>query len=159
NGRPFTFYKFRSMITDSEPNGPQLSIGEEDPRVTFIGKFLRKSKLDEIPQFWNVLIGDMSLVGPRPERPYFVEMLLTEEPEYEDLFAIKPGITSFGQVEFGYAHNLNDLLERMKMDLPYIESISLKTDLSVLFKTFGIVFYINPKPKKSKVYRTSHQEI
>ncbi len=155
-GRPFTFYKFRSMYVNSEPDGPQLSIGEEDPRVTGVGKFLRKTKLDEIPQLWNVLKGNMSLVGPRPERPFYVEKAVALDGDVKALQRIRPGITSIGQIEFGYAHNLNDVVERMRIDLKYRNSISLRTDLSILFRTVLIVLFIAPKPKKSRTYKDSH---
>lgn len=155
-GKPFRFYKFRSMYSGSEPDGPVLASGDlHDPRITPFGSFIRRTKLDELPQLFNVIRGDMSLVGPRPERPHFVKQILRESNDYERNFNIKPGITSMGQVEFGYGHNIPDLIERMKIDLEYLDQISLKTDLKILFKTFKILIFLSPKPKKS-VYFHSH---
>jgi exopolysaccharide biosynthesis polyprenyl glycosylphosphotransferase len=134
HGLPFNIYKFRSMYTDAESGTPMLS-SENDNRITPFGKFMRKVRLDEIPQFWNVLIGDMSLVGPRPERQYFIDQIMPIAPHYRHLHKVKPGITSWGQVKFGYAENVNEMVERLKFDVIYIENMSLALDIKILFYT------------------------
>ncbi|MDD4847380.1 MAG: sugar transferase [Bacteroidales bacterium] len=140
NGRPFYMLKFRSMYIDAEKNGlPQLS-SDDDPRITPFGHFLRKIRLDEIPQFFSVLKGEMSLVGPRPERPYFIQKIAKIAPEYYLLQSIKPGITSWGQVKFGYAENIDEMVQRLKYDLLYLENRSLVTDLKILIYTIIIIF-------------------
>lgn len=133
-GRPFHIIKFRTMFTDAEKNGPQLS-SSDDPRITPTGRFLRRSRLDELPQFWNVLVGDMSLVGPRPERKYYIDQIVQKAPHYKRLQQIKPGITSWGQVKYGYAENIDQMLERMRFDLLYLENMSLTLDLKILIYT------------------------
>jgi len=133
-GIPFTIYKFRSMFTDAEQNGPALS-SDNDPRVTRWGAFMRKMRLDEIPQFYNVLIGEMSLVGPRPERQYFIDQIMKVAPHYKHLLKVKPGITSWGQVKYGYAENLDQMVERLKFDILYIENMSLLVDFKILIYT------------------------
>jgi exopolysaccharide biosynthesis polyprenyl glycosylphosphotransferase len=138
NGKPFTMYKFRSMYTDAEKNGPALS-SKDDPRVTPFGRFMRKVRLDELPQFFNVLIGDMSLVGPRPERQFFIDRIVQQAPHYRLLHKIKPGITSWGQVKFGYAENVDEMIQRMKYDLLYLENMSILVDLKILIYTVLIV--------------------
>ena len=138
NGSPFKIFKFRSMYTNSESNGPALS-SENDTRITRIGKFLRRSRLDEIPQFYNVLIGDMSLVGPRPERAYFIDKIIERAPHYRHLQKVRPGITSWGQVKFGYAENVDQMIDRLKFDLLYIENMSLLVDFKILIHTVLIV--------------------
>lgn len=138
NGLPFKIYKFRTMHVGSEKNGPQLS-SKSDPRITKIGRFLRKFRLDEFPQFWNVLIGDMSLVGPRPERQYFIDRIMAIAPHYTHLLKVKPGITSWGQIKFGYAENVAQMVERMKFDILYVENMSLAMDLKILFYTILII--------------------
>lgn len=138
NGKPFTIYKFRSMFIDAEENGPELS-SKEDKRVTKFGRFMRKSRLDEIPNFYNVLRGDMSLVGPRPERLYFIEKIVEKAPQYIQLLKVKPGITSWGQVKYGYAENVEQMIKRMKFDLLYIENMSLYVDFKILIYTFMII--------------------
>jgi len=137
-GNPFTMYKFRSMYINAEVNGPELS-SSFDPRITALGRFLRKSRLDEIPQFFNVLIGNMSIVGPRPERQFYIEQIAAKAPHYYLLHKVKPGITSWGQVKFGYAENVDEMLERLKYDIVYIESSSFYSDLKILFYTIGII--------------------
>jgi len=139
NRKPFKMYKFRSMYVDAEKNGkPQLS-SKEDPRVTSFGRFLRKVRLDEIPQFFCVLKGDMSLVGPRPERKYYIDEIEKQAPEYRLLLTIKPGITSWGQVKFGYAENVEQMIQRLKYDLLYLENMSIATDIKILIYTALIV--------------------
>ncbi len=138
NGIPFYMHKFRSMYADAEKNGPQLS-SENDPRITPFGRFLRKVRLDEIPQFFTVLKGDMSLVGPRPERQYYIDQINKIAPHYRLLLRVKPGITSWGQVKYGYASNVIEMTERLKYDLLYIENMSLAMDFKILIYTVMIV--------------------
>lgn len=138
HGKPFMIYKFRTMVQDAEKNGPQLS-SSTDARVTSTGRFLRKTRLDEIPQFWNVLIGDMSLVGPRPERAYFIEKIMERAPHYRHLHRVRPGITSWGQVKYGYAENVDQMIQRLKFDILYIENMSLAMDFKILAYTILIV--------------------
>ena len=137
-GIPFKMHKFRSMYADAEKDGPQLA-SKDDNRITPFGKFLRKIRLDEIPQFYTVLKGDMSLVGYRPERKFYIEQIVKEAPEYKLLFRIKPGITSWGQVKFGYAENVTEMIERLKYDLLYIENMSLAMDFKIMIYTVLIV--------------------
>lgn len=134
NGKPFFIFKFRSMYPDAESNGPQLS-HEEDDRVTSWGGIMRKFRLDELPQFWNVLIGDMSLVGPRPEREYYISKIMEQAPHYRQLLKVRPGITSWGQVKYGYASNVDQMIQRLKFDILYIENMSLGLDIKILFYT------------------------
>ena len=138
-GEPFKIYKFRSMYINSENNGPALS-STNDPRITPFGKFMRKFRLDEIPQFYNVLIGDMSLVGPRPERQFFIDQIMQKAPHYKHLLRVRPGITSWGQVKFGYAENVDQMIERLQYDLIYIENMSIYFDIKILIYTFKIIF-------------------
>jgi len=138
NGMPFKMHKFRSMYKDAEKNGPQLS-SENDPRITPFGRFLRKVRLDEIPQFYTVLKGDMSLVGPRPERRYYIEQITSREPHYRMLHKVKPGITSWGQVKYGYASDVDEMVERLKYDILYIENMSIAMDFKILIYTVLIV--------------------
>lgn len=138
-GRPFKMAKFRSMRVDAEAEGtPRLS-SDDDPRITKFGKFMRKVRLDEIPQFWTVLKGDMSLVGYRPERQYFIEKIEEKAPYYRLLLMVKPGITSWGEVKFGYAENVEEMIERLKYDVLYIENVSLALDIKILIYTVLIV--------------------
>jgi len=138
NGKPFNIIKFRSMYTDAEKSGPQLS-ADFDPRITPWGRIMRKYRLDEFPQFYNVLIGDMSMVGPRPERQYYIDQLIERAPYYKQIHRVKPGITSWGMVKFGYAESIDEMLERLKFDLIYIENLSLLSDFKVLVYTVVIV--------------------
>jgi exopolysaccharide biosynthesis polyprenyl glycosylphosphotransferase len=137
-GRPFRLYKFRTMIAFAEKNGPELS-SKTDNRITPIGRFMRKHRLDEIPNFINVLKGEMSLVGPRPEREYYIEQILPRAPQYLYLQRVKPGITSWGQVKFGYAENIEEMIERLKHDLLYIENMSLYVDFKIMIYTLIII--------------------
>jgi exopolysaccharide biosynthesis polyprenyl glycosylphosphotransferase len=138
-GRPFRILKFRSMVANAERKGPALS-SDNDTRITRVGKLLRKYRLDELPQFINVIKGEMSLVGPRPERQYFIHLIEKEAPHYRLLHRVKPGITSWGQVKFGYAENVEEMLERLKYDLLYIENMSLMLDIKILFFTIRTVW-------------------
>ena len=136
-GKPFKIYKFRSMFVDSEQHGPALSNGSTDSRITPWGHFMRKTRIDELPQFWNVLIGDMSIVGPRPERQHFIDQIVEITPEYMNLLQNKPGITSIGQIKYGYASNINEMIERMNYDLTYIPSF--KQDISLIMQTLVVI--------------------
>lgn len=138
NGVPFQIIKFRSMYTDAEKLGPQLS-STNDSRITPVGKFLRKTRLDELPQFWNVIAGDMALVGPRPERQFYIEQISKINPHYHKLHRIRPGITSWGQVKYGYAENVDQMVQRLRYDLLYLENMSLAMDIKILFYTVVIV--------------------
>ncbi|MEY4902232.1 MAG: hypothetical protein RLZZ292_47 [Bacteroidota bacterium] len=138
NGKPFWIFKFRSMYVNAEDMGPQLS-HDNDPRCTPWGATMRKWRLDELPQFWNVLIGDMSLVGPRPERQYFIDQIVQHNPHYKHLLKVRPGITSWGQVKYGYASNVNEMLQRLRFDLLYIENRSLALDFKIMFYTLLVL--------------------
>ncbi|WKZ67511.1 MAG: sugar transferase [Flavobacteriales bacterium] len=138
HGRPFRIIKFRSMYCDAERNGPQLS-SATDPRITPIGRWMRRTRMDELPQFWNVLKGEMSLVGPRPERQHFINAILEVAPHYRHLHKVRPGITSWGQVKFGYAENVEQMVRRLKYDILYIENMSLAVDLKILAYTVLII--------------------
>ena len=137
-GKPFDIVKFRSMRIDAEDGGPQLS-SDDDPRITRWGKVMRKWRLDELPQFWNVIKGDMSLVGPRPERQYYIDQITEQQPHYKQLLKVRPGITSWGQVKYGYASDLDQMLQRLKFDLLYIENMSLSLDFKILFYTLLVL--------------------
>jgi exopolysaccharide biosynthesis polyprenyl glycosylphosphotransferase len=134
HGKTFKIVKFRSMYVNAEHQGPQLS-REGDPRCTPFGAIMRKWRLDEIPNFWNVLVGEMSLVGPRPERKHFIDQILEKNPHYKHLLKVRPGITSWGQVKYGYASNVTEMLQRLRFDLLYIENMSLALDFKILFYT------------------------
>jgi len=139
NGKPFILYKFRSMYVDAERHGPNLA-SPNDNRCTPFGRFLRRTKLDEIPNFINVLKGDMSLVGPRPERQFYIDQIIKIVPQYKQLQKIKPGITSLGQVRFGYASNIEQMIQRMRFDLLYLQNMSLYTDFLIIYYTIKILF-------------------
>jgi exopolysaccharide biosynthesis polyprenyl glycosylphosphotransferase len=138
NGKPFQIIKFRSMVADAEKGTPQLS-SKDDPRITKFGHFMRKTRLDEIPQFFNVLLGTMSLVGPRPERQFYIDQIVKVVPHYKLLLTVKPGMTSWGQVKFGYAENIDEMVERLKWDILYLDNMSLQTDIKILIYTALIV--------------------
>ncbi len=133
-GKPFILYKFRSMYDNAESNGPELT-QKNDSRLTAFGRFLRQRKLDEIPNFWNVIKGEMSLVGPRPERQYYIDQIVKKAPHYVHLHKVKPGITSWGQVKFGYAENVDQMVKRLEYDLIYIENMSLFVDFQIIIYT------------------------
>ncbi|HMP29447.1 MAG TPA: sugar transferase, partial [Saprospiraceae bacterium] len=138
SGKPFNILKFRTMKIDAEVNGPQLSF-EGDDRVTNLGKILRKYRLDEIPQFINVLKGEMSLVGPRPERKYYIDQLNKIAPHHKYLLKVQPGITSWGMVKYGYASTTEEMVQRMKFDILYIENMSLSLDIKIMFYTILVL--------------------
>ena len=135
-GRPFYIYKFRSMRVDAEKKGPTLFSGEDqDPRLTKVGRFLRRHHLDELPQLWNVVKGDMSFVGPRPERAYYIRQIEKRDPRYYMLYQIRPGVTSYATLYNGYTDTIDKMLVRLHYDLDYLEHRSWSLDLTILFKT------------------------
>lgn len=137
-GKPFELYKFRTMRTDAEKNGAQFA-QKADPRVTPIGRFLRKSRLDELPQLWNVLKGEMSLVGPRPERPEFIKSLSDEIPNYVERLGLKPGLSGPAQIINGYDNNIDSFRRKVAWDLVYLQNCCLWNDIKILFRTIGVV--------------------
>ena len=140
-GRPFYIYKFRSMRLDAEKHGPALYAGGKDGRLTRIGKFLREHHLDELPQLWNVFCGDMAFIGPRPERQFFIDQIMKEDPRYRFLFQIRPGVTSYATLYNGYIDTLEKMVRRLRYDLFYLEHRSWGFDFKILFMTFmSIVF-------------------
>lgn len=140
HNKPFRIVKFRTMVKNAEKTGiPQLS-SDNDPRITKLGRILRKYRIDELPQFWNVLKGEMSMVGPRPERMFYAKQILEREPSYSLVHKVRPGITSLGQVKFGYAQNVDEMIERLRYDLLYLDNMSIINDLKIIAYTIRIVF-------------------
>ena len=138
NGKPFSIYKFRSMVYDAERGSPLLS-GNNEERITQIGRFLRKYRIDEIPNLLNVLRGEMSVVGPRPERRFFIDQIVKQAPLYSELQSVKPGVTSWGQVKYGYASSVDEMVVRLDYDLWYMKHRSLWFDLKIIIYTIGTV--------------------
>ena len=138
-GKPFLIFKFRSMYINSEASGPELSGGENDRRITPWGRFMRQTRLDEMPQFYNVLKGDMSVVGPRPERQFFIDQIVEVAPEYRTLLEVKPGITSIGQIKFGYAASIEEMVQRLRYDLIYPERRSFFFDMWIIAQTVRVM--------------------
>ena len=136
NAKPFWIYKFRSMKVDAEKDGEQLLNQENDPRLTKVGRFLRNHHLDELPQLWNVLIGDMAFIGPRPERKFYIDQIMQRDPRYERLYAIRPGVTSYATLYNGYTDTMEKMLRRLELDLYYLEHRSWWFDCKILIKTF-----------------------
>lgn len=139
HGRPFIIYKFRTMCVNAERDGKPCLTKDDDERIYPLGKFMRKYRIDELPQFWNVLKGDMSIVGPRPERKYFIDQIVPKAPYYTLLHQVRPGITSLGMVKYGYAKNVDEMIKRLKFDLLYIENMSLLNDLKIIIYTIKTV--------------------
>ena len=135
-GKPFFIYKFRSMKVNAEDGTPQLSIREEEDRLTRIGRFLRDHHLDELPQLWNVFVGDMAFIGPRPERKYFIEQIMAVDPRYTYLYQVRPGVTSYATLHNGYTTTLEEMITRLESDLFYLQHRSILFDTKLLFKTF-----------------------
>ena len=135
-GKPFYIYKFRSMVVDAEKEGEELLQQKDDPRLTRIGKILRSHHLDELPQLWNVLKGDMAFVGPRPERKFYIDQIMQRDARYQRLYALRPGVTSYATLKNGYTDNIEKMLRRLEMDLYYLEHQSWWTDAKILWKTF-----------------------
>ena len=138
HGRAFQILKFRTMTVHAEGDTPQLS-ADDDPRITRVGKFLRKYRLDELPQMWNILRGDMSIVGPRPERRYFIEQIEKQAPYYCLLYKIRPGLTSWGPIKVGYTDTLDKMVRRLNYDIVYMENMSIRLDIKILFHTIGVI--------------------
>ena len=136
HGKPFFIYKFRSMKVDAENNEPALACPANDDRLTKAGAFLREHHLDELPQLWNVLKGDMSFIGPRPERKVYIDQIMRHNPNYERLYQIRPGVTSYATLYNGYTDTMEKMLRRLELDLQYLDNYSLLTDTKLLWKTF-----------------------
>lgn len=140
-GKPFHIYKFRSMVVDAEKNGPELYKHENETRMTRVGSFLRKHHLDELPQLWNVVKGDMAFIGPRPERKYFIDKIMERDGRYELLYQLRPGVTSYATLYNGYTDTMEKMLRRLELDLYYLEHQSLWFDLKILVKTFVFIVF------------------
>ncbi|MBQ7530574.1 MAG: sugar transferase [Paludibacteraceae bacterium] len=138
HGKPFNIYKFRTMVNNAEEDVPQLS-ADDDPRITKVGHFMRKYRLDELPQMWNILKGDMSIVGPRPEREFFINRIVEQAPYYCLLYKIRPGMTSWGPIRVGYTDTLQKMIDRLNYDIVYMENMSLRLDIKILFYTIGVI--------------------
>ncbi len=138
DGMSFYMYKFRSMYIDAETSGPALTL-KNDPRVTPWGRFMRRFKLDELPQFYNTIMGSMSVVGPRPEREFWKQEIEKESFQFSRLTSVKPGITSLGQVKFGYAVNVQEMRKRLRYDLLYLNNLSIKMDFKIILMTMGVI--------------------
>ena len=148
-GRPFNIYKFRTMVVNNELDGtPQLAEAD-DERLTRLGKFLRSHHLDELPQLWNVLRGDMSFVGYRPERKYFIDKIMALRPDYAELYALRPGITSDATIYNGYTNTMDKMIRRLDMDLDYLHHHSLLTDLRIMLSTLGSVAGLGSQPNNA----------
>ena len=141
HGKPFFIYKFRSMRVDAEKDGSALYQHEKDDRMTKVGKFLRDHHLDELPQLWNVLKGDMAFIGPRPERQYYIDQIIQRNPRYTELYQIRPGVTSYATLYNGYTDTLEKMLKRLELDLYYLEHRSWWFDMKILFKTFICIVF------------------
>jgi lipopolysaccharide/colanic/teichoic acid biosynthesis glycosyltransferase len=141
-GKPFNIYKFRTMRVDAEKSGPELShgSGKGDTRLTKVGAFLRRHHIDELPQLWNVFLGDMAFVGPRPERRYFINQIEEKAPYYCMIYKIRPGLTSWGPIKVGYTDTLNKMIQRLNYDIVYIENMSISLDIKIMFHTIAIIF-------------------
>lgn len=140
-GRPFVLYKFRSMKMNAEDEGARLCQGEKDDRLTRVGAFIRAHHLDEFPQLWNVLKGDMSFVGPRPEREFYIKQIMERRPDYVRLYALRPGLFSYATLYNGYTDTIEKMIRRLDYDLQYLESVSMWTDVKIIFLTsFSIIF-------------------
>jgi lipopolysaccharide/colanic/teichoic acid biosynthesis glycosyltransferase len=135
HGKPFYIYKFRSMKTNAEENGEELLQSENDPRLTKVGRFLRSHHLDELPQLWNVFIGDMAFVGYRPERPYYIRQIMQHDSRYERLYVLRPGVTSYATLKKGYTDTIEKMLKRLEMDIHYLETRSLMGDFKIMMNT------------------------
>lgn len=144
-GRPFYIYKFRTMIDHAEENGIPLLTLDNDPRITCVGHWLRKYRLDELPQLWNILKGEMSIVGPRPERPYFIEQIMKEAPYYCLIYKVRPGLTSWGPIRVGYTDTMEKMIERLNADVVYVENMSILLDMKIMIYTIGVI--LNGKGK------------
>ena len=140
-GIPFTIYKFRTMIDQAEADGiPQIT-HDNDPRITAVGQWLRKYRLDELPQLWNILCGEMSVVGPRPERAFFIQQIMAEAPYYCLLYKVRPGLTSWGPIRVGYTDTIEKMIERLNCDIVYVENMSVLLDLKIMFFTIGVIIH------------------
>lgn len=139
HGLPFNIIKFRTMCVHAEEATPQLS-ADDDPRITKVGKWMRKYRLDELPQFWNILRGEMSIVGPRPERRYFINQIEEKAPYYCMIYKIRPGLTSWGPIKVGYTDTLDKMIRRLNYDIVYIENMSIRLDIKIMFHTIGVIF-------------------